>query len=174
MLGLIWAESTDRFIGRDGALPWHLPEDLARFRRITTGHPVVMGRRTWESLPATARPLPGRTNIVLTRRPELLFPGAVAARDVGHALSLVDGDAWVIGGRDVLEAFAPLATRAEITIVDVKVGDGTPAPDLPALDRWEATANDPGTGWSESTTGLRYRHLSLRRRRPITPPRNLT
>ena len=71
-VGLIWAQSTSGVIGRDGTIPWHLPEDLARFKQVTMGHTVVMGRRTWDSLPARFRPLPGRRNIVLTRNLSLI------------------------------------------------------------------------------------------------------
>jgi hypothetical protein len=67
-VGLIWAQSTSGVIGRDGGIPWHVPEDLARFKELTLGHTVVMGRRTWESLPARFRPLPGRRNVVVSRK----------------------------------------------------------------------------------------------------------
>ena len=68
VVGMIWAQTVDGVIGRDGTMPWHLPEDLAHFRRTTQGHPVIMGRRTWESFPEKYRPLPGRTNIVVSRQ----------------------------------------------------------------------------------------------------------
>ena len=68
-VGLVWAQSTSGVIGRGGDIPWRVPEDLARFKEVTMGHSVVMGRRTWESLPARVRPLPGRRNVVLSRRP---------------------------------------------------------------------------------------------------------
>ena len=77
-IGLIWAQSTSGVIGRGGAIPWSLPEDLARFKSLTMGHTVVMGRRTWESLPARFRPLPGRRNVVLTRNPSYRADGADA------------------------------------------------------------------------------------------------
>src|SRR5699024_7697112 len=66
VVGMIWARANDRVIGAGGTMPWHLPEDLAHFKSVTSGHPVVMGRRTWDSLPARNRPLPGRRNIVVT------------------------------------------------------------------------------------------------------------
>lgn len=163
MLGLIWAESTDRFIGLDGTLPWRLPEGLARFRRLPSGHPVVMGRATWESLPVTARPLPGRTNVVLSRDRRFAGRGALVAHDVEHALAIVGGRGWVIGGREVIEAFAPHAERAEVTVIDVEAGRGVRAPNLPPDPRWRPPVLDPATGWALSRTGLRYRHLSYAR-----------
>ena len=75
-VGLIWAQSTSGVIGRDGTIPWSLPEDMAHFKRLTMGHTVVMGRRTWESLPVRFRPLPGRRNVVVSRNPDYLAEGA--------------------------------------------------------------------------------------------------
>lgn len=69
IVGMIWAQTNQGVIGADGGMPWHLPEDMAHFKRVTLGHPVVMGRRTWESFPDKFRPLPERTNIVVTRQP---------------------------------------------------------------------------------------------------------
>lgn len=157
-LALVWAVSIDGFIGRDGTLPWHLPEDLARFRELTAGHPVIMGRRTWDSLPARFRPLPGRENIVLSREPTVL-DGARAVGDVTGAVRVVAGrEAWVIGGAEVYAAFLPVADRLEVTEVDVVVGNGTAAPHRG--DGWDVV----GLGeWRVSTTGLRYRFLTYRR-----------
>jgi dihydrofolate reductase len=67
-VGLVWAQTADGVIGKDGEMPWHLPEDLKHFNQLTVGHPVIMGRKTWLSLPEKYRPLPGRTNIVVTRQ----------------------------------------------------------------------------------------------------------
>lgn len=75
-LGLVWAQSTSGVIGRKGDIPWNVPEDLARFKQVTVGHTVVMGRLTWDSLPAGVRPLPGRRNIVLSRRSDFVADGA--------------------------------------------------------------------------------------------------
>lgn len=87
-VGLIWAQAHDRVIGADGGMPWHVPEDLAHFRAVTLGHPVIMGRRTWESFPARFRPLPGRRNIVLTRDHEWSAEGAEVVHDPDAALAL--------------------------------------------------------------------------------------
>lgn len=156
-------------IGRDGRLPWHLPEDLARFRELTQGHAVVMGRRTWDSLPERFRPLPGRRNVVLTRRTDVELPGAEVAHDMGEALRLLpDRDAWVIGGLEVYLAFLPLAQRVELTQVDVVVREGTAAPALGL--GWRVVHREPETGWETSETGLRYRFCRLERAHDVRPP----
>lgn len=164
-LGVVWAQSSDRYIGTDGGLPWYLPEDLARFRALTSGHPVIMGRATWESLPARFRPLPGRDNIVLSRAvPQAgvdgLFAGAKVVGSVEEALALVAGrEAWVIGGAQVYRELLPHADRLEITQVDTVVGGDTRAP---VLDRgWGVVAREPADGWLTSTTGLSYRFLTF-------------
>ncbi len=161
MLGAIWAQSADGVIGVDGALPWHLPEDLAHFREVTAGHAVLMGRSTWDSLPERYRPLPGRRNVVLSRQaPEL--PGATVVRDAAAALAAVaDGAAWVVGGLQVYALLLDHADRLEITDVDVVVGRGTRAPELGPT--WRVTGQDPAEGWHTSASGLRYRFRSLRR-----------
>jgi dihydrofolate reductase len=159
VIGLVWAQSLDGVIGRGGTLPWHLPEDLKHFSRLTAGAVVVMGRRTWESLPDRFRPLPGRTNVVLTRQAGYAAPGGAVATSVGAVLA-EHPDAWVIGGAEIYAAFAPVARRAVVTTVDVEVGDGADDTDVvraPVLgDGWTATSRDPAEGWSVSTTGLRY------------------
>ena len=86
-LGLIWAQSSSGVIGRDGGIPWDLPEDLARFKEVTFGRTVVMGRRTWESLPKRVRPLPGRRNVVVTRNPDYRAPGADVVTADGRPLT---------------------------------------------------------------------------------------
>jgi dihydrofolate reductase len=156
VLGLIWAEAADGVIGRDGAIPWHVPEDAAHFRAVTTGATVVMGRRTWDSLPARFRPLPGRRNVVLTRRPGWSAEGAEPAADLAEALARAgDGDVWVIGGAEVYAAALPLADRVERTEVDLTVAGDTRAPRLGA--QWRCVRRDPADGWHTSRTGVRYR-----------------
>lgn len=116
-VALIAAMSEDRVIGRDNQIPWHYPADLKRFRTLTTGHTVIMGRRTFASI--GGRALPNRLNIVLTRgtppgpdRPNLLFRSALNA-----ALLDAQGTAWIIGGRDVYEAALPIADQIDLTLV---------------------------------------------------------
>jgi len=129
-LALIWAQARGGVIGRGGGIPWHLPEDMARFRSLTLGHPVVMGRRTWDSLPARFRPLPGRRNLVLTRSPDWRADGCETLSDPGGLLQKCEHSAlvWIIGGAEIYRLFEPLATRAEITEVDIDVDGDALAP----------------------------------------------
>ena len=170
-LALIWAQARAAdggpgVIGRDGALPWHLPEDLAHFRALTTGRPVVMGRATWESLPPRFRPLPGRTNLVLSRRPGFGAAGATVVPDVAAALALAgDGGAWVIGGAKVYAATIELADRLEVTEIDTVIAGDARAP---AIDgAWRCRSVDPAPGstssWHTSTSGLRFRFVTYER-----------
>jgi dihydrofolate reductase len=153
-LGLIWAQSASGVIGRDGQLPWHLPEDLAHFKATTMGHPVMMGRRTWDSLPRRFRPLPGRRNIVLTRQRGWTATGADVRYSMDEALTQVDGQAaWVIGGAEVYRAALPHAEVAEVTEIDVDVAGDTYAPDLKGWTQVHARE------WQVSTTGLHYRFI---------------
>lgn len=169
VLGMVWAQSADARIGVDGALPWHLPEDLAHFKAVTAGHPVIMGHATWLSLPPRFRPLPGRENLVLSRRAGLVLEGAHVVAGVAQALAAVAGrEAWVVGGGQVYAAFMPWATRLEVTHVDVVVGRGTPAPAVDAS--WVETDRTPEQGWSASATGPGYRFVTLVRALPATEP----
>ena len=150
---LIWAQAQDGVIGVDGGLPWHLPEDLQLFRDLTMGATVVMGRRTWESLPERYRPLPGRRNVVLTTDRSWAADGATRAGSVGEVLA-GDGDCWVIGGGRVYAAFLPHADRVVVTDVDTDVDGDTWAPELGR--EWVRVSRTPQTGWATSATGLRY------------------
>ena len=133
-VALVAAVARNGVIGRRGSLPWHLPEDMAHFREVTIGHPVVMGRITWESLPERFRPLPGRRNIVVTRQAEWQADGAARAGSVAAALELGAGSARVsvIGGAELYEQALPLADELLLTELDVDVeGDRF----FPAFDR---------------------------------------
>ncbi|MDR2347732.1 MAG: dihydrofolate reductase [Bifidobacteriaceae bacterium] len=164
-VALIWAQTPAGLIGAGGALPWHLPQDLARFRALTWGSAVVMGHATWLSLPRRYRPLPGRLNLVLSRSPSLALDGAEVVGGPEAALAAAarwPGSLWVIGGASVFEAFWPLAARAEVTVVDLDVGGDRLAPRLDG--RWRLDCRDPAEGWRASPTGLRYRFETWRRR----------
>jgi dihydrofolate reductase len=150
VIGLIWAQSANGVIGRDGTLPWHLPEDMAHFKTLTAGTTVLMGRRTWESLPPRFRPLPGRRNLVLSRTPQ---DGAETFPDLAAALDAVSGDGWVIGGEAVYKAALPFADRIEVTEIRETFAGDTYAPDVGRPP--ESTGE-----WQESTTGLHYRFVS--------------
>ena len=158
-VGLIWAQSTSGVIGRDGAIPWRVPEDLARFKDLTMGHTVVMGRRTWESLPARFRPLPGRRNVVLSRHRGYRAQGAQVADSLNAALADT-GLTWVIGGSEIYHLAMPAATRCEVTEVDIDLHIEDEDALAPMLDEsWIGTSGD----WQDSSCGLRYRFLSYTR-----------
>lgn len=130
---IIAAVAANGVIGRDNALPWRLPEDLRRFKRLTTGHVVVMGRKTFESL---GRPLPGRRNIVVSRNPQYRPAGAEVAADLFAALRLAadEAEVFVIGGGEVFREALRLADRLELTLVEAEVeGDTT----FPPVDEAE-------------------------------------
>ncbi len=116
-INLIYARAANGVIGKDGMMPWHLPEDLAHFKQLTHGCPVIMGRKTWDSLPPRFRPLPGRTNIVITRNASWQADGAqrVASLDEGLAQAGNAPEIWVIGGAQIYAQAEPLASRAEVT-----------------------------------------------------------
>ena len=126
MISLHLARARNGIIGADGALPWHLPADLKRFKEQTIGRAMIMGRKTFDSFPA---PLPGRRHIVLTRDPHWQAAGAEAAHSVEAALALAGDDAAVIGGAEVFALFLPLADRIELTEVHLDAaGDVSVAP----------------------------------------------
>jgi dihydrofolate reductase len=110
---LVVAVADNGVIGKDGAIPWHISEDLKRFKALTTGHTVVMGRKTWDSLPR--KPLPGRINVVVTRQTDWQADGAVAATSLEQALVNASGTVMVIGGAEIYEHTLPLAARIELT-----------------------------------------------------------
>jgi len=162
VIGLIWAQAANGVIGRDGTIPWHVPEDFAHFRACTTGATVVMGRRTWESLPDRSRPLPGRRNLVLTRQEGWRAAGAEVHGGLAAALAAAgEGDVWVIGGTRVYAQAMPLAERIELTELAEPVEGDAVAP--PIGPEWQQVDGDPAEGWHTSRTGVRYRWRSLRR-----------
>jgi dihydrofolate reductase len=156
-VGLIWAQSVSGVIGRDGGIPWRVPEDQARFRELTTGHSVLMGRLTWESLPAKVRPLPGRRNIVLTSAAGYVAKGAEVFSTLDAALAAGDGETWIIGGGQVYALALPRASRCEVTEIDVTLPRDDGDVIAPVLDEhWMAE----DAVWQTSSTGLRYRFSS--------------
>lgn len=170
-IGLIWAQAEDGVIGRDGGMPWHVPEDLAHFKEITLGAPVVMGRATWDSLDPRWRPLPGRRNIVLTRQSDWSADGAERVGSVEAALRLAASDhpewIWVIGGGTIFARAIDLAERLEVTEVSHSSGFVAMADDVraPAIDpsTFEVSAADPLEGEHTSRSGIRYRFLRYER-----------
>ncbi|MBU9764631.1 dihydrofolate reductase [Mycobacterium sp. TNTM28] len=151
-LAMIWAQSTSGVIGRDNDIPWHLPEDQARFKQLTLGQTVVMGRLTWESLPAKVRPLPGRRNVVITRNPGYVADGAEVLPGIGDVFR-----GWVIGGAQIYAQALPYAVRCEVTEIDVDVVPQAGDALAPVLDdSWTKTTGE----WLTSSSGLRYRYCS--------------
>jgi dihydrofolate reductase len=163
---LIFARAHGGVVGANNTLPWHLPEDLAHFKRTTLGCPVIMGRKTWDSIPPKFRPLPGRTNVVVTRQSDWqgTSDGAKAstvlrAHSLEQALQLC-GDApnvWVIGGAQLWALALPLATSAVVTEIDLEVAGDAFAPSFDSS--WVETASESHV----AANGLRYRVLTLRR-----------
>ncbi len=137
-LFLIYARAANGTIGKDGALPWHIPADLKRFKALTMGRPMIMGRKTFQSFP---RPLPGRRHIVLTRDTNWRAQGAEAAHSVDDALTLAgQGEAAVIGGAEINALFLPLARRIELTEIHADVAGDTFMP--PPGPCWTETFRD--------------------------------
>ena len=154
---IIAAVARNRVIGKDNRLVWHIPEDMARFKALTSGHTVVMGRRTWESLPPRFRPLPGRRNIVITRQPGYAAPGAELADSLESALQLASTATlvFIIAGDQIYTQAMAVADRLEITEVDQEPEGDAWFPEVAAVD-WEKTAKTEGNGFAFVT----YRRLA--------------
>jgi dihydrofolate reductase len=161
MIGLVWAQAANGVIGRDGTLPWRLPEDLAHFKALTLGTTVIMGRLTWESLPPKMRPLPGRRNVVLTRDLDADFEGAEVAHTLEEAFAMSETDVWVMGGAQVYAAALPLAERLVVTELAKPVDGDAYAPEID--DAWQRTAFDETS--RQSSTGLEFRITTYERAR---------
>jgi len=165
-IDLVWAQASDGAIGREGSMPWNVPEDLAHFKRVTMGSPVIMGRRTWESLPERFRPLPGRENVVVTRNRSFAAPGARVEASVTGAIEGLRERGFdrvcVIGGGQVYRAAMPLATGLVVTQVETRTPDAdTFAPEIgPEWARVSAT--DPQL----SSGGPRFTFERYRRESP--------
>ncbi len=138
---LIAAVARNGVIGNSNALPWHLPEDLRHFKALTTGHTVIMGRKTWESLPARFRPLPGRRNIVVTRDPGYAAAGATVVHSLQEAIQVgaFGGGLFIIGGAELYAHALPLAQRLELTELDADFMGDVFFPELDPAD-WRETA----------------------------------
>ena len=155
-LKLIYARSRNGVIGREGQLPWHLPADLSHFKQTTLGQAVVMGRKTWDSLPERFRPLPSRTNIVVTRQSQWQARGALVAHSLEQAMALcpAPGPLWVIGGAQMYALALPLASTVVVTEIDIDVPGDALAPALgPA---WQIQSCQT----HQTDTGLRYRFVT--------------
>jgi dihydrofolate reductase len=147
---LVAAVAANGIIGKDGKLPWHLPEDLKHFKQATMGHPVIMGRKTWESLKG---PLPGRENIVITRQAGYEAPGAAVARSLDAALALCAGESvvCVIGGEQVFKESLPMATALDMTEIRQDFAGDTRFPDYDR-SRWKEKKREAHT----AANGMRF------------------
>lgn len=139
-ISFVWAEDLNGWIGKDMALPWHVPADMRHFKQVTMGHPVIMGRRTYESI---GRPLPHRKNIVLTHQ-DRVIPGVTVVHDVTALRKLldqlpVDENVCVIGGAGVFAALLPWATVLEKTVINGHYHGDTKMPPVD-YSRWHLVA----------------------------------
>jgi len=147
MVTLIAAISKNNSVGKNGRLPWRIPEDTEHFKNLTMGHPVIMGRKTWESIPETFRPLPGRKNVVVTRQANYPLPeGVEKAGSLDEALGLAS-DPFVIGGAEIYQAAMSHADRLEITHVDMDVDGDTFFPSIDPMT-WHEVAREDHDGFS--------------------------
>ena len=152
---LVLAVADNGVIGNNGGIPWRIPEDMKRFKALTIGHTVVMGRKTWDSLPK--KPLPGRVNVVVTRQENWHADGATTARSLGQATSGTSGTVMIIGGAEIYERALPLASRIELTEVH-------------SAFKGDAFFTFDHEGWRETQRedhvtpdGLRYSYVTLAR-----------
>jgi dihydrofolate reductase len=154
MLSLIAAVARNRVIGQDNRLLWHLPDDMRYFRETTRGRPVLMGRRTWESLPEKFRPLPGRLNVILSRNPGYSTPGAILADSLARAIEKAgsDDESFVIGGAELYRQALPLAERLYLTEIAAEFSGDAYFPEI-RRDEWKEikrspTHNEAGLGYA--------------------------
>jgi dihydrofolate reductase len=152
---LVVAIADNGVIGKNGGIPWHISADLKRFKALTLGHTIVMGRKTWDSLPK--KPLPGRVNVVVTRQTDWRAEGAITASSLGQATAGTSGTVMVIGGEEIYQRALPMASRIELTEVH-KAFAGDAKFDL---DRrgWRETAREDHV----TADGLAYSYVTLTR-----------
>lgn len=154
---LIVATDLDRGIGKDNQMPWHLPEDLARFKQLTSGHPIVMGRKTFDSI---GRVLPNRRNIVITRNRDWSHPGVETATSLDEAIALCgEDDIYVIGGGQIFAEAMELAHGIELTEIDGRFGCDTFFPEI-NTSVWQESAR---VAQHSEKGGLDYAFITLER-----------
>ena len=160
VISLVVAVSRNGIIGRDGGLPWHISSDLKRFKAITMGKPVIMGRKTWDGLPR--KPLPGRTNIVITRAANFASEGAVVVANADAALAVAGqekaDEICIIGGGEIYRLFLPMAGRIYLTEVQMDVVGDTRFPDL-EQGAWREVSRDVVEAGSSDSAGFVLRVL---------------
>jgi len=168
IISIIAAVASNGVIGRDGGLPWHLPGDLRRFRELTVGHAVIMGRKTYESI---GRPLPDRVNIVISRQTGFAPSGVVVAGSLQEALALAAGESevFICGGGEIYRQALPLADRIYLTRLDRPYGGDVHFPDIPA-DEFVETAREPFGGDPGGVFVLLERRLTADGSPATVPP----
>lgn len=162
VISLVWAMSRNRVIGRNNTLPWRMPADLQHFRRLTTGHHIIMGRKNHEDI---GKPLPGRTNIVLTQQPDYTAPGCLVVHSIEAALQVAreDSEVFVIGGAMIYEQTLDLADRLYITEINADIEGDTL---FPEFDRsgWTETSREEHA--ADEKNPYPYRFVTLQRTKP--------
>lgn len=157
-ISMIVARSRNHVIGRDNQMPWKISADLQFFKRVTMGFPVIMGRKTWESI---GRPLPGRRNIVVSRNPDLILNGVELASSLDEALNRLSGTprVFVIGGEQLFTQAFPKADQLYITEIEMDVEGGDTFFKVPNPDQWLEIERTPG-----SEGGIAFHFLTLQRK----------
>ncbi len=165
-VSIIVAMARNRVIGRDGQLPWHIPEDLKRFKQLTMGHHIVMGRKTWESL---GRLLPGRRHVIVSRQPDYRVPGAQIVRSLDTAIAACAGDEeiFIIGGGEIYRQALTLTDRIYLTQVALDAEGDTAFPELQPQN-WKEAAREHKV---DPASGIEYVFLTLQRNRDNLVPR---
>ena len=156
-VNLIVAIGKDGAIGKNGDLIWKIPQDLKRFKQLTTGHPVIMGRKTWESLPK--KPLPNRRNIIITKNPEYKADGAETMNSIEEALKkIADETSFIIGGAQIYREFLPYASRIYLTVVEGECPEADAHLALDLSSGWILSDSSP----IETTPdGLSFQYLTF-------------
>jgi dihydrofolate reductase len=154
LVSIIAAMDRNRLIGNNNQLPWHLPADLAHFKRVTMGKPIIMGRKTFESI---GRPLPGRSNIVLTRSINFQADGVMIAHSVEEALKQAGGasEVMIIGGSSIYELFLPEADRLYLTCVEDSYEGDAWFPEFDS-DQWRVVASEAHTADEKNSSAYRF------------------
>lgn len=168
-LGSVWAQTPAGVIASGGELPWDVPEDFAHFRATVKGHPIIVGRATWDSMPPAWRRNRTATSVVITRGELDPEPGVAVARSMAHAVDLLaaepDPERWIIGGGQIYALGMAVADLLVVSEIDVPepAGELTLAPSIDA-DTWREDTPADVAGWRTSTTGTRWRIRHYRRR----------
>ncbi|MDA8621604.1 type 3 dihydrofolate reductase [Psychrosphaera sp.] len=158
-ISLIAAMAKNRIIGKDNDMPWHMPADLKHFKKVTLGKPVIMGRKTFESI---GRPLPGRQNIVVTRNTSWGHEGVIVASNTDEALKLVSDveEVMIIGGGNIYNQFLPQADYLYLTFIDLEVDGDTQFPDWSNAGNWTETSRE--THLADENNAFNYEFVTLK------------